>query len=238
MEYLLTSRSEIGIIQKSSLRCSGNVIYSFCNFGSSDFIFQQLHGVMAVRSVPSALPFKTCDVFGNPLKPFNFLPIQTRNFQTKTLVAKRRANTRTESAKIRNRRTLKKNGCVCLESMLFLGDHFKYIRGSDIMRKEFNGTRTKPRLSIFCSTKQLYAMLVDDQSKKCLFYGSTLQKPLRGDPPRSTIEAAECLGEELIKACMDLKINEISSYDRNGFAGGERMQAFEIAISRHGFLPR
>ncbi|KAJ6987541.1 hypothetical protein D5086_016151 [Populus alba] len=210
MEYLLTSRSEIGIIQKSSLRCSGNVIYSFCNFGSSDFIFQQLHGVMAVRSVPSALPFKTCDVFGNPLKPFNFLPIQTRNFQTKTLVAKRRANTRTESAKIRNRRTLKK----------------------------FNGTRTKPRLSIFCSTKQLYAMLVDDQSKKCLFYGSTLQKPLRGDPPRSTIEAAECLGEELIKACMDLKINEISSYDRNGFAGGERMQAFEIAISRHGFLPR
>jgi hypothetical protein len=37
---------------------------------------------------------------------------------------------------------------------------------------------------------------------------------------------------------MDLKINEISSYDRNGFAGGERMQAFEIAISRHGFLPR
>ncbi|KAG6765587.1 hypothetical protein POTOM_029635 [Populus tomentosa] len=210
MEYLLTSRSEIGIIQKSSLRCSGNVIYSFCNFGSSDFIFQQLHGVMAVRSVPSALPFKTCDVFGNPLKPFNFLPIQTRNFQTKTLVAKRRANTRTESAKIRNRRTLKK----------------------------FNGTRTKPRLSVFCSTKQLYAMLVDDQSKKCLFYGSTLQKPLRGDPPSSTIEAAECLGEELIKACMDLKINEISSYDRNGFAGGERMQAFEIAISRHGFLPR
>ncbi|XP_011017245.1 PREDICTED: 50S ribosomal protein L18, chloroplastic isoform X2 [Populus euphratica] len=165
---------------------------------------------MAGRSVPSALPFKTCDVFGSPLKPLNFLPIQNRNFQTKTLVAKRRANTRTESAKIRNRRTLKK----------------------------FNGTRTKPRLSVFCSTKQLYAMLVDDQSKKCLFYGSTLQKPLRGDPPRSTIEAAECLGEELIKACMDLKINEISSYDRNGFAGGERMQAFEIAISRHGFLPR
>ncbi|KAJ6322437.1 hypothetical protein OIU77_012309 [Salix suchowensis] len=163
MEYLVTSRSEIGNFQKSS----------------------QLQSVMAVKIFPSALPFKTCDVFGNPLKPFNFLPIQTRNFRTKTLVAKRRANTRTESAKIRNRITLKK----------------------------FNGTRAKPRLSVFCSTKQF-------------------------DPPRSTIEAAECLGEELIKACMDLKINEISSYDRNGFAAGERMQAFEIAISRHGFLPR
>ncbi|KAJ6322436.1 hypothetical protein OIU77_012309 [Salix suchowensis] len=127
MEYLVTSRSEIGNFQKSS----------------------QLQSVMAVKIFPSALPFKTCDVFGNPLKPFNFLPIQTRNFRTKTLVAKRRANTRTESAKIRNRITLKK----------------------------FNGTRAKPRLSVFCSTKQLYAMLVDDQNKKCLFYGSTLQKP-------------------------------------------------------------
>uniref|UniRef100_A0A2P2JJQ3 50S ribosomal protein L18 n=1 Tax=Rhizophora mucronata TaxID=61149 RepID=A0A2P2JJQ3_RHIMU len=33
-----------------------------------------------------------------------------------------------------------------------------------------------------------------------------------------------------------MHINEVS-YDRNGFARGERMQAFEIAISRHGFLP-
>lgn len=51
-------------------------------------------------------------------------------------------------------------------------------------------------------------------------------------------EAAKRVGEELIKACNDLNINEISSYDRNGLARGERMQAFEIAISNHGFLPR
>lgn len=37
---------------------------------------------------------------------------------------------------------------------------------------------------------------------------------------------------------MDLKINEISSYDRNGFARGEKMAAFEIAIKQHGFLSR
>lgn len=44
----------------------------------------------------------------------------------------------------------------------------------------------RPRLSVFCSNKQLYAMLVDDQSKKCLFYGSTLQKTTRKDPSCST----------------------------------------------------
>lgn len=41
-----------------------------------------------------------------------------------------------------------------------------------------------------------------------------------------------------MKACKDMKITEISSYDRNGFARGERIMAFEIAISEYGFLPR
>ncbi|KAK6931243.1 Ribosomal protein L18 [Dillenia turbinata] len=104
--------------------------------------------------------------------------------------------------------------------------------------RRFNGSSENPRLSVFCSDKQLYAMLVDDQKKKCLFYGSTLQASIRGNPPCTTTEAAERVGEEFVKACIKLDINEISSYDRNGFARGERMQAFEIAISRHGFLYR
>ncbi|KAJ9187477.1 hypothetical protein P3X46_002932 [Hevea brasiliensis] len=171
-------------------------------------MFQNLRS-MALVSVP-ALQFMTCDIFGNHSKAFNFLPVRTTNFQVMTLVAKRRANTRKETAKTINIRR----------------------------RKKFNGTSTKPRLSVFCSTKQLYAMLVDDQNKKCLFYGSTLQKSLRDNPPRSKMEVAECLGEELVKACVNLNINEISSYDCNGYPRGERIQAFEIAISRHGFLPR
>ncbi|KAM7468531.1 hypothetical protein LguiB_016093 [Lonicera macranthoides] len=126
----------------------------------------------------------------------------------KPLIIEARASTRKESPKIRNRR----------------------------FRKKFNGTPTKPRLSVFCSDKQLYATLVDDQNKKCLFYGSTLQESIRSDPTCTTIEAAERVGEELVKTCIDLKINEISSYDRNGLARGARMQAFEIAISRHGFM--
>lgn len=48
---------------------------------------------------------------------------------------------------------------------------------------QFNGTATKPRLSVFCSNRQLYAMLVDDHNRKILFYGSTLQKAICGDPP-------------------------------------------------------
>lgn len=164
---------------------------------------------MTLSSVPM-LQLRCPNLFGMYSTSFDFRRTQNKDLSLMPFVIKARGNTRRESAKVRNRRMLKK----------------------------YNGTPTKPRLSVFCSDKQLYAMLVDDQNKKCLFYGSTLQKSIRQNPPCSTIEAAKRVGEELIEACNDLKINEISSYDRNGLAHGERMQAFEIAISSHGFLPR
>ncbi|CAI0400663.1 unnamed protein product [Linum tenue] len=176
----------------------------------SDFIPEIDMALVVPR--PPTLHLRTCSIFGNHFKPSLVVavPIQMQNFRAMNLVARSRANpARTESAKTMNRRRLKK----------------------------FNGTPMKPRLSVFCSTKQLYAMLVDDQNKKILFYGSTIQKSIRGDPPCSTIEAAERLGEELIKACVSHSINEVT-YDRNGNPPrGEKMKAFEIAISQHGFLP-
>ncbi|TVU48247.1 hypothetical protein EJB05_07876, partial [Eragrostis curvula] len=121
-----------------------------------------------------------------------------------------RRGARTENAKVRNRR----------------------------LQRKFNGTATKPRLSVFCSNRQLYAVLADDHNKKILFYGSTLQQSICGDPPCTTVEAAQRVGEELIRVCTELGITEISSYDRNGFARGEKMMAFEVSVSQHGFLPR
>ncbi|XP_047085121.1 50S ribosomal protein L18-like [Lolium rigidum] len=105
-------------------------------------------------------------------------------------------------------------------------------------QKKFNGTATKPRLSVFCSNRQLYAMLVDDHGKRMLFYASTLQEAICGDPSCSTVEAARRVGEELVKACKELEVSEVSCYDRNGFARGEKMMAFEDPIAQHGFLPR
>ncbi|KAG7591623.1 Ribosomal protein L18 [Arabidopsis thaliana x Arabidopsis arenosa] len=164
---------------------------------------------MAALTSLSTVQFRVSDILGTRLKPYPQFPIRITTMSVKPFVIEARGNSRVESPKTRNRRS----------------------------RKKFNGTQTKPRLSVFCSDKQLYAMLVDDFNKKCLFYASTLQKSIRGDPPCTVIEAAKRVGEELIKASVDLKINEISSYDRNGNKRGERMQAFEIAIAQHGFLP-
>lgn len=171
--------------------------------------FEKVNGGMHFLNVPGLLS-KTPTPFWFQSKPFNFPSLKRRHCDVKPLMIQARGNSKTESAKVRNRR----------------------------LQKKYNGSSTKPRLSVFCSDKQLYAMLVDDQNKKCLFYGSTLQKSMRPSPSCTTIEAAQHVGEELVKACEDLNIHEISSYDRNGFARGEKMQAFEIAISRYGFLQR
>ncbi|XP_076918823.1 uncharacterized protein LOC143579378 isoform X2 [Bidens hawaiensis] len=164
---------------------------------------------MALSAFAVPLQFKNCDLFGTG--SLSIPPIQSKTIvvRKKPWVIEARARTRVESPKVRNRR----------------------------LQKKYNGTQKKPRLSVFCSGKQLYAMLVDDQNKKCLFYGSTLQQSVRSTPDCTTI-AAQRVGEELVKACGDLGIEEISSYDRNGFARGERMEAFEIALSDHGFLFR
>ncbi|XP_071690861.1 uncharacterized protein [Rutidosis leptorrhynchoides] len=163
---------------------------------------------MALSGFTAPIQFKNCDIFGNG--SLKIIPVQSRLIQMKPWVIEARARTRVESPKVRNRR----------------------------LQKKYNGTEKKPRLSVFCSEKQLYAMLVDDQNKKCLFFGSTLQQSARESPPCTTVEAAQRVGEELVKACTDMGIDEISSYDRNGFSRGARMEAFDIALSGHGFLLR
>ncbi|ONI30830.1 hypothetical protein PRUPE_1G275600 [Prunus persica] len=118
---------------------------------------------MALGNV-AALQFSASALFGIRSATSSFQqPMQTRiNFSVMPLVMRARGNARTESAKIRNRRT----------------------------QKKYNGTPKRPRLSVFCSGKQLYAMLVDDQNKNCLFYGSTLQKSVRQNSPCSTSVSA------------------------------------------------
>ncbi|CAH9106425.1 unnamed protein product [Cuscuta epithymum] len=123
--------------------------------------------VTFVTAGVKSLKFRTSQHFGTCMNFSHVLSMQSRNLVLNTLVVKAasRANTRTENSKVRNIR----------------------------LRKKYNGTPAKPRLSVFCSHKQLYAMLVDDQNQKCLFYRSTLQKSIHGDPPCSTIVSILCV---------------------------------------------
>ncbi|KAH1161645.1 hypothetical protein GLYMA_01G048600v4 [Glycine max] len=92
---------------------------------------------MAQVNVPMLLQFKNSALFGIQPNSFVCFQTQSKSITKKPLVieARARANTRKESAKIRNRRMQKKMTKI----------------------------------------------------KKCLLYGSTLQKSFRQDPPCSTL---------------------------------------------------
>lgn len=102
-----------------------------------------------------------------------------------------RHGSRTENAKVRNRR-MQKKVCFrapCLRVPLWASapGQSELTRNRRLNWLQFSGTATKPRLSVFCSNKQLYAVLADDHNKKILFYGSTLQQSICGDPPCTTV---------------------------------------------------
>jgi len=166
-----------------------------------------------------ATPTRVCITFKFPSRierlgsvtslspPFHVAIPTSRDSFCFPLKIEAREPTRKESAKVRNRR----------------------------LRKKFNGTAQRPRLSIFCSSKHLYALLVDDSKKKTLAFASTQQETIRGSQPCNTIDAARHVGEEIIKACIEQDISQVT-IDRNGFAQGQKMTAFEIPIRQHGFL--
>ncbi|GLJ10466.1 hypothetical protein SUGI_0128740 [Cryptomeria japonica] len=167
------------------------------------------HGYCIFTSVLPAhtLRFGSLSSISPPFHLYSATPTIKRKSLWFPLRIEAREPTKTESAKVRNRR----------------------------LQKKYNGTSEKPRLSIFCSGKHLYAELVDDSKRKILASVSTLQESIRGYPPCNTIEAAKHVGEEIVKACVEQDITQVS-IDCNGHARGEKMEAFEIAIRQHGFL--
>ncbi|KAL6186835.1 hypothetical protein ACLB2K_042954 [Fragaria x ananassa] len=206
---------------------------------------------MALVNV-AALQFTSSTLFKSRSAASTFLVLQTRTTGSNESEANCQ-NWKSKNSKQKNAEegSFTPDACVRLESQCcnaFLSFHsflvFVTMRFDSygimvaLLLAQYNGTPAKPRLSVFCSDEQLYAILVDDQNNKFLFYGSTLQKSIRQDPHCSTAEAAKRVGEKLIKACDDLNVGEISSYDRNGFAIGKRIQAFENAISKYGILSR
>ena len=83
-----------------------------------------------------------------------------------------RHGARKENAKVRNRRLKKKVRCWSPQDWV-VGSKFQPHTTSksegNSLWLQYNGTAAKPRLSVFCSNRQLYAMLVADHGKKILF---------------------------------------------------------------------
>jgi large subunit ribosomal protein L18 len=86
------------------------------------------------------------------------------------------------------------------------------------IRKKVAGTTERPRLTIFRSSKHIYAQVVDDSSQRSITGRSTLSKALASElSDKDKSERAAVVGKAIAEACKQQGITKVV-FDRNGYA--------------------
>lgn len=102
------------------------------------------------------------------------------------------------------------------------------------IRKKVEGTSERPRLSVFRSSKHIYAQVIDDREGKTLAFASTLSKDLRGTLEEDNkTDAAKKVGALIAKICKSKKIDRVV-FDRNGYLYHGRVSALAQAAREAG----
>jgi large subunit ribosomal protein L18 len=102
------------------------------------------------------------------------------------------------------------------------------------IRRKINGTSEKPRLTVFRSTKHIYAQVVDDVSGKTVAHASTLSKDVRGNVGEANkTDAAKLVGQAIATALKAKGIDKVV-FDRNGYLYHGRVRALADAAREAG----
>ncbi|MGK3984720.1 50S ribosomal protein L18 [Sorangium sp. So ce136] len=102
------------------------------------------------------------------------------------------------------------------------------------IRKKVEGTPERPRLSVFRSSKHIYAQVIDDVSGKTLAHASTLSKDLKGSLEEDNkVEAAKKVGALIARICKEKQIGKVV-FDRNGYLYHGRVSALAQAAREAG----
>jgi len=93
------------------------------------------------------------------------------------------------------------------------------------IRKNILGTQEKPRLSVFRSSRQIYAQIIDDVEGRTLVSASSLEKKVKEQPKfENKIAAAHFIGKLIAERAIETGLKEVV-FDRNGFLYHGRVQA-------------
>ena len=98
------------------------------------------------------------------------------------------------------------------------------------IRKAIFGSPAKPRLSVYRSSKHIYAQLIDDFQGKTLASASTVQAKLEKG---GNLDAAKEVGTKIAEAAKAAGIEAIA-FDRNGFKYHGRVKALAEAAREGG----
>jgi large subunit ribosomal protein L18 len=83
----------------------------------------------------------------------------------------------------------------------------------------------RPRLSVFRSSKQIYAQVIDDEKGRTLASASTLEKAFREElKTGATVEAAQRIGKEIAERAKQAGVTKVV-FDRGGYIYHGRVKA-------------
>lgn len=85
------------------------------------------------------------------------------------------------------------------------------------IRKKIAGTAEKPRLSVYKSSKHVYAQLINDEAGITMAAASSRSKNLKDAlEGKSRMEMAELVGESLAKTAVENGVSKVV-FDRSGY---------------------
>jgi large subunit ribosomal protein L18 len=93
------------------------------------------------------------------------------------------------------------------------------------IRKHLTGTQERPRLSVFRSSKHIYAQVIDDTYGRTLVAASSMEKAVKEHPKfENKIAVADFVGKLIGERAIKKGISKVV-FDRNGFLYHGRVKA-------------
>ena len=102
------------------------------------------------------------------------------------------------------------------------------------VRKKIRGTTQKPRLSVFKSSRHIYAQIIDDTKGVTLVAASTLSV-IDSNVYSGNTDAAANIGKEIARLSIEKGILSVV-FDRNGFLYHGRIKVLADAARESGLL--
>jgi len=102
------------------------------------------------------------------------------------------------------------------------------------IRGKIRGTADRPRLSVFRSSRHIYAQVINDDLGTVLISASTVDSGLKGSLKEGgNVEAAKEVGKLLAERATEKSINTVT-FDRGGFRYHGRVKALAEAAREGG----
>jgi large subunit ribosomal protein L18 len=110
--------------------------------------------------------------------------------------------------------------------------HRRQLRRRRHVRSHIKGTAERPRLTVFRSSKHIYAQLIDDASGVTLASASSRTKDA-GVPYGGNIKASQAVGKKLAEAAIAKGI-KLAAFDRGHYRYHGRIKALADAAREGG----